>query len=314
MKRYIHKLRIRDVEHLARLLRTSPQELSLLCRQIDSSPESYYIQWSKITKKGKIRPMVKIHGRLREILDRLHSLLQRVEVSSYVHGGVRGRSTLTNAEPHLNKPMLVRIDLENHFPSTSHHKVYAMFRNRQECSPDVARILTRLTTLNGGLPQGSPTSTVISNLVTLPLSKRLHTFAKSRGLKCTQYVDDYTFSGNQRLARYSDRITEIVKQEGFKTNPTKTVALPAIREQVTTGIRVDSKQPDVPSSSIKGIRRELNSLGQQISLGTRPSERTIRRLEGKIRYVDRLNPGAAKPLKRRLAHITRKSTTCLTAC
>ena len=75
MKVYIDKLRIRDVKHLAKQLKTSPKELNELCNNISTSPQKYYIQWTKITKKGKERPMVKIHGRLREILDELKNLL-----------------------------------------------------------------------------------------------------------------------------------------------------------------------------------------------------------------------------------------------
>jgi len=221
---------------------------------------------------------------------------------------------MTNAQPHLQKPMLVRIDLENHFPSTSHHQVYEMFCVQQECSPNVARILTRLTTLNRGLPQGSPTSTVISNLVTLSLSNRLYRFARSRGAECTQFVDDYTFSGNRRLAKYSYRISNIVKQEGFKTNLKKTAAMPAASEQVTTGIRVNGKRPDVPSSNVKEVRVGLDNLLHILAMGRNLSRKTIQRFEGKIRYVSRLNPGAAKPLKRKLDHIKLKAATLSEAC
>lgn len=303
MKNYIDKLKIRDVKHLAKLLKTSTEELYKLRDIISSEPERYYTQWEKKIKKGKIRPMVKIHGRLREILDVLKKLLQRIRMPSYVHGGVRGKSTITNARPHTGKPMLVRIDLEKHFPSTSHHKVYAMFRIQQECSPEVARILTRLTTLNSGLPQGSPTSTLISNLVTLSLSNRLYNFAISRGGKCTQYVDDYTFSGDRKLSRYADKIAEIVAQEGFKTNPTKTDTMPATNEQVTTGIRVNGNKLDIPSSQVKEIRCGLESLQGELEVGKNLSQRAIRRFEGKIRYVSQFNPGAAKPLKRKLNHL-----------
>ncbi|MBL7154181.1 MAG: RNA-directed DNA polymerase [Phycisphaerae bacterium] len=309
MKRRIYNLRIRDVQHLAKLLSTTPQELHALCDTVASHPKRYYVQWSKPTKKGKIRPMVKIHGRLRAILDQLKSLLHTIALPSHVHGGVPKRSTYTNAIPHLGKPMLLRIDLQNHFPSVSHHKVYAMFRNEQGCTPDVARLLTRLTTLNGGLPQGSPTSTIISNLVTLHLSKRLRGFAQSRGAGCTQYVDDYTFSGERRLAKHSGRIVSIVAQEGFKANPTKTIAVPADCEQVTTGIRVNGKQADVPTSNLKDIRSDLNSLDKQIALGSKSSEKIIKRIEGKIRYVRRWNPGAAKSLTRKLTRITLKPAT-----
>ena len=108
----------------------------------------------------------------------------------YVHGGVKGKSMFSNARQHAGKQMLVCVDLKNHFPRVSPRKVYRMFQDQQECSPVVAKILTRLTTLNGGLPQGSPTSVAISNLVTGRLSKRLKHFSKCWGSSFTQYIDD----------------------------------------------------------------------------------------------------------------------------
>lgn len=98
MKPYLDKLRIKDVKHLAKLLKSSPEELHGICNKISSSPKSYYIQWEKKTQTGKIRPMVKIHGRLKEILDELNKLLQRIKVPDYIHGGVKGKSTVTTAK------------------------------------------------------------------------------------------------------------------------------------------------------------------------------------------------------------------------
>ncbi len=307
MKVYIDKLRIRDVKHLAKLLRTSPKELDELCNNISTFPQKYYIQWYKEDKKGKKRPMVKICGRLREILDELKNMLQRIKVPAYIHGGIKGKSTITNAKPHMGKPMLMRYDLEKHFPTTTNRKVYTMFRDQQECSPDVARILTRLTTLNSGLPQGSPTSTLISNLVTLSLSRRLKGFAKARAAKCTQYVDDYNFSGKLRLAKHRGKILQIIEQEGFKCNPSKTTAVPAQKEQIVTGIRVNGKHPDVPSANLKDIQKNLGQLQQQVDRGLQISPKIFGRLEGKICYVRRLNRGATKPLQRKLRNIKLKA-------
>jgi hypothetical protein len=303
MKPYLDKLRIKDVKNLAKLLKSSPEELLSICKKISSSPESYYTQWTKKTKTGKSRPMVKIHGRLKIILDKLNKLLQRIKVPDYVHGGVKGKSTVTNVIPHTGKPMVVRVDLEKHFPNTSNRKINKMFTVQQECNPDVSRILTRLTTLNNGLPQGSPTSASISNLVTMPLSNRLKGFAISRGVTFTQYIDDHNFSGERRLAKYKTKIEKIVGQGGFKVNPTKTLVMPANSEQVITGIRVNSKKLDVPSKYLKDVYDGLDKLQRDTINTGRLSEKLIKKFEEKIRYASRFNKGAAKPLKRKLDHI-----------
>ena len=210
IKRRIETLRIKDVKHLAMHLGTTPKELRKICDTIEDLPSDYYLQWNKQFKNGKIRPMVDVRGRLRCVLDRLNYLLQKIALPDYVHGGVPNKSTRTNAEPHTCQDMILCMDLEKHFPRVSPRRVYDLFRNGQHCTSEVARILTRLTTLNGGLPQGSPTSTTISNLVTLNLSRRLYGFAKVRGAKFSQYVDDYTFSGRARIERSEHKIAVII--------------------------------------------------------------------------------------------------------
>ena len=306
MIKKLKNLRIKEVKHLAMHLGTNISEINKICHTIDTSPQKYYFQWPKKFKNGKIRPMVKIQGRLRAILDRLKVLLQNIELPLYVHGGVLGHSTKTNAMPHLNKSMLVCADLEKHFPNTSHRKVYSMFLLQQKCSPNVSRILTRLTTLNGALPQGSPTSTIVSNLVTLPLTKRLYGFAKVRGAKCTQYVDDYTFSGNKRIARCQNKIAKIIKQEGYKINLSKTKVMPASEEQITTGIKVNNPSPDIPKEKLRKARQDMNKLEQMIENYEFISEKKLKSIQGQICYIRQFNLGAARFQQNRLNRIKRK--------
>ena len=303
IKKRIKTLKIKDVVHLAKHLGTSPKELIKICNNIALSPQKYYFQWDKKFRNGKIRPMVKVYGRLRVILDRLNYLLQHIDLPPYVHGGVPGRSTRTNAEPHLKKPLLVTIDLENHFPRVSPGKVYRMFRYSQECSPQVAEILTQLTTLNVRLPQGSPTSTTVSNLVTLVLSKRLHAFAKVRGADLTQYIDDYNFSGSKRLAQCREKVGKIVSQERFKINPSKMTMCDANVEQVMTGIRVNGSRPDVPSEKIKEVRQRITELAVLADSGNSIPRGELKSLDGKIAYILSLNRGSAKFLQRKLDRI-----------
>jgi RNA-directed DNA polymerase len=294
VKRQIKLLRIRDLTHLAKHLGTSPDELDRMCHDIERYPSKYYFCWEKKAKNGKVRPMVKVYGRLRKVLDRLNCLLQRIELPYYVHGGVPGRSTVTNALPHRNQPLVLGFDIEKHFPNVRPDKVYSMFVDQQECSPDVAHVLTRLTTLNGGLPQGSPTSVAVSNLVTLKLSKRLHRFAEVRGCECTQYIDDYNFSGKTKFAASERKVLNIIAQEGFKVNPLKTKAMKGDDEKIVTGIKVNNGHLDVTKDTIKGARAALLELNTNIQHGYLISDKQIRSIEGKIRYISSFNRGAGK--------------------
>lgn len=303
IKRQIESLRIRDLTHLAKHLGTTPYELDEICHNIETHRRKYYFCWEKKTKKGKVRPMVMIFGRLRNILDRLNYLLQQIKLPPYVHGGVPGCSTITNAQPHRAQPLVLGVDIEKHFPNVRPIKVYSMFVNQQQCSPDVARVLTRLTTLDGGLPQGSPTSVAVSNLVTLNLSKRLHGFAEARHCKCTQYVDDYTLSGKVKFASSETKVLNIISQEGFKANSAKTKVMKGNEEKVVTGIKVNTRHLDVPKDTIKKARATILELKAYMQHGYPISDKQTRSIEGKIRYISSFNRGAGKLLSRQLRAI-----------
>ena len=82
------------------------------------------------------------------------------------------------------------------FPSVKRARVEAMWRRVFGASKRVARLLSSLTTFEGHLPQGSPASNAIANLVTLPLALEIHALCSARGLVFSIYVDDITISGS----------------------------------------------------------------------------------------------------------------------
>jgi RNA-directed DNA polymerase len=290
----IVRLRIRDPKHLYIHLVTSKDELDSILQHID---RHYYR--NSIERKGKIRDLYVPIGRLRQILDNLQGLLQRIDLPSFIHGGRRGYSIFSNAADHRNKPMLVSFDIKDFFPSVSHRMVYEMFNKHQECSPDVARVLTRLVTYEGHLPQGSPTSTIVACLVVERLSKRLNGLARSHAGSYSQFVDDGTMSGPKHLCRLIRTIQAIVSQEGFNLNNKKTKVMNSRREQVVTGIRVNSGF-DAPSEKVKEVELLLSDLQSRIDAGLSISKKAMLSLEGKIRFIGRLNPGIAKHMMKNL--------------
>lgn len=189
--RKLQKLNIRNLKHLCKHLKCSEKELFKFCED----PECYYHCRPDRIIKGKKRPTYTPVARFREIIDRLKCLLERIEMADYLQGGIKGCSPKTNAAYHLNKSAVLNFDLEDFFPSVSSHLVYELFNKRLGCSGKVADILTSLVTLNGGLPQGSPTSTVVANLVIVPLTVRLKNLASKHKCDYSQFIDDGTISG-----------------------------------------------------------------------------------------------------------------------
>lgn len=297
-RRPLSALRIRDVRHLCLHLATHPAELDRICRV---APR-YYFRHSAADAKGKVRDYATPQGRLRQILDRLNNLLQRIELPDSVHGGRRGRSYETNAAVHLNQPALLKTDVSKFFPSIPYKRVYRMFRDDMECIPDVAHYLTRLVTLDGAVPQGSPTSTIVAALVTRRMSERIEGLAKDFNARTSQYVDDISISGSPAVAKLKPRLTQILEQEGFTAHPDKTDFISGRKERVVTGVRVNSDK-DVPRAQLDKIRNAIKAVEAVVHEGSSIEEKTLRRIDGQLRHVARFNRGAAKHYRRRLARV-----------
>lgn len=275
--RKLNKLNIKTVEHLCLFLGCSRKELRCVC----DNPESFYEHFSIITN-GKKRPIDKPVGFLLIIQKKLAKLLNRVELPSYLHGGIKERSPLTNAKYHIGKAFVLNFDIADFFPSIRPCQVYNAFISLG-CSPDVSHHLTKVTMCSGGLPQGANTSTAVANLVILPLARRLNGLAMKHKSTYTQFVDDGTMSGPLYLAKLKPLIEKIIRQEGFCSKPEKFKVYPHSGEQVVTGIKVNNSI-DIPTQKSNQILQEIKYVDHKAS------KSQILSVKGKITYANNLNP------------------------
>jgi len=291
-------LSIKDIKHLCLQLKTSPEELKAIYSGISSNPKRYYY-FRVIEKNGKKRMLATPFGRFREIISRLNALLQRLYYPDNMHGGLRGRTTKTYAKPHVGKSSLLKSDIEDFFPSVRPGKVYDVFQKKLNCSPDVSRYLTRLTTLNGQLPQGSPTSTIVANLVSIGIAQRIQGLANTFSGQSGTFVDDVVLSGPRYINKFKPIVKKIIRQEGFRPNDKKTVFENKKGETVIAGIRMENGF-DAPSDKIKTTRALIELVHKNLKNGTTVDEKTIRSIKGRVRYINGLNRGAAQSLYKRL--------------
>src|SRR5687768_16710599 len=131
-------LQIRQTKHLLSVLETTHEELAAVLE----SPAGYYeeLLLTDPLKPDKPRVVVNVKGAMRGFQSRLYRrvLLPKLEPSLHSHGGVRGKSIKTNVEPHLGSAYAFRTDIRNFYPSIHFKRVYRLFSERFECSPDVA--------------------------------------------------------------------------------------------------------------------------------------------------------------------------------
>ena len=110
----------------------------------------------------------------------LHNIFERLPVHDCVTGYVHNRSILDHVRPHVGQKELLRLDISNFFPSITFYRV-SMFLRELGYSERVANTLSKLVTLNRVLPQGSPCSPAISNLLFQRVDKRIAEFCAQAG-------------------------------------------------------------------------------------------------------------------------------------
>jgi RNA-directed DNA polymerase len=207
---------------------------------------------------------------IRDMQETLLSMLTAAyEPWPHVHGFVEGRSAVTNASVHRGQRWILRIDLKDFFPSIHFGRVRGMFMAQPfDVPPNVATALAQICCHQGALPQGAPTSPVISNLICRGLDTRLARFASAAHCTYSRYADDLCFSTGRSefprvLAEIVDRrpilnpdLRAIVSDEGFTVNEDKTRLMPRFQRQRVTGLVVNKKL-NIPREYYRHLRAVL---------------------------------------------------------
>jgi retron-type reverse transcriptase len=209
-------------------------------------------------------------GGTREILDPcpplkfaqrkiLRGILDGVILHQACHGFRREHSILTNARPHEKREVVVCMDLRDFFPSITFPRVFGVFR-LLGFRPADAGLFARLTTWNGFLPQGAPTSPQIGNIICRKLDRRLFGLAESLGATYTRYADDLTFSGPVGILKRLRTVRRIVQEEGFSVAEEKTRIMRQGSRQKVCGVVVNERA-HLPRETRRRIRAMIHRAG-----------------------------------------------------
>ncbi|MCE9672179.1 reverse transcriptase family protein [Myxococcus stipitatus] len=294
---------LRDRADVARLVGLDERELAALMRP-GSEPGSSYVEFDVPKRSGGVRrlcaPRARLKAAQRALLD---NLLTHLPTHPAAHGFVPERSTVTNAQPHTGANVVVRVDVEDFFPSVHYRRVKGLFE-AYGYGAQVASTLAGLTTWRaklpdgtvawpGVLPQGAPTSPAIANLVCRRLDARLDALAKKAGARYTRYADDLTFSFPQppeRLGRFLWWVNAILQQEGFSENAPKRRVMRGGGRQRVTGLTVNQRVaiPREERRRFKAILANCRKHGVESQARGRPDFPAW--LEGYAAYVRMVHP------------------------
>ena len=213
---------------------------------------------------------------LKSLQKKVARLMERYHGSS-VHGCanafVKGRGITSNARPPLGCAVLIKLDLKDFFPTVTRDMVKEWLRFRylplELAGDDRNRLIMRLleiTCLEQGLPQGAPSSPILSNLVLRQLDLKLSAYAKRHGAVYTRYADDLTFSykiDDKATARRTvDAVAQIVMAHGFKLNKNagKNKVLRRHQQQSVCGITLNSGSMTISRRKRRQIRAAKHQL------------------------------------------------------
>jgi hypothetical protein len=325
---------------LAEWLDCSPTQLDWLCGRYRSAENPatgfprYALEWRR--KRSGWRLLEKPMPKLKQVQRRLlHDFLQHLPPHEAVHSYRPGHSVADFVRPHAGKRIVMRLDLCNFFPSIRAARVHALFTMLGYPRP-VARTLTGLCTsvpdldvlyhpavkdlsaderwqiwqtyCSAHLPQGAPTSPMLSNLCAYRLDLRLAALARKLNADYTRYADDLAFSGGIELERERRRfhvaVCRIVLEEGFAMNTRKTRVMRLGTRQQLAGLVINA-HPNIARREYERLKAILHNC---VTHGAAAQNRTGKRhfreiLIGRVQWVKQIHPEHGRKLQSLLERV-----------
>lgn len=251
-----------DVDDLAKILGTTYPKIKYL--YYTKSVAGHYSTFSIAKKGGGKRQILAPDNQLKVLQKRLARQLSFLyKPNPRATAFLSDSSIVRNASFHTRKNFVFNLDLKDFFPSITFARTRAMLISQPyNLAPETATVIAHLATVDGKLPQGSPCSPVISNMICASLDTQLRTLAKRHKASYTRYADDITFSfyvpmqylpkdivvlgskdGSNTHHTVSVGIVlgEIISKKGFTINPKKVRLQRRDEKQVVTGLVVNQK-------------------------------------------------------------------------
>lgn len=273
---------------------------------ISNNIEKNYKIYKIKKRNGKYRTIYEPNSILKQIQKRiLVNILNNKSISKYAKAYHKGIQLKDNAIPHINKEMILKLDIKDFFENISFLDIYNSCFPIEYFPKSVGMILTYLCTYDNHLTQGSPTSAYISNLVMKEFDEELGNWCNLTNISYTRYSDDMTFSGAFNPSELITKIRKMLYKFGLELNNDKIHVVYKSSSQNVTGIVVNEKM-QVNVKYRNKIRQEIYYI-KKFGLSSHlkkcdiniDSKRYLNILYGRVLYVLQINENDKEFIKYR---------------
>jgi hypothetical protein len=267
-------------DELARLLGTDYGKIKHFYYR--GAMSRHYVEFEIPKKNGGKRKILAPNDMLKTLQFRMSGLLTKLyKPREPAKAFIEGLSIVDNAAPHCRKKYVFNIDLDSFFSSITFARVRGLLIAKPySLLPETATVIAHLATVTGIMPQGAPSSPVISNMICASLDRDLHSLAQKNRATYTRYADDITFSfycplnfvsrqiaiptkSNEYLNHYDsqvgDELRGIINAHGFTINESKVRLQGPNERRLVTGL-ITNQKPNVPRTYIRKTAALIHSI------------------------------------------------------
>ena len=224
---------------------------------LSNNLDANYISF-EIPKKNRCYRTIYEPSNLLKTVQRniLKNILEEKPLSKYATAYQKGMSLVDNAKVHINKRIILKLDIKDFFPSINFNMVYNTCFNDKLYPKELGILLTNICMYNNELPQGTPTAAYISNLILRDFDEEVGKYCDNLNISYTRYSDDLTFSGDFNSNDLIVIVRNLLKKYHFKLNYDKIRVINSSKRQLVTGIVVNEKL-SIKKEIKKKIRQEM---------------------------------------------------------
>ena len=232
-----------------------------------TNPDSLYVHISIPKRSGDYRNIYSPCQKLKHLQQIILKELEKQYIpKKCTYGFIKGKDYIQNAKYHLNKKIILNIDLQDYFTQIHFGRVQGILMAKPYClGREAAMVIAQICCYKGFLPQGAPTSPILANMVTSCLDTKLIKLAKKYKFSYSRYADDITFSSfrssfprelitfqNNELI-IGEELNSILNSSKFIINPAKVHISRKSNRQEVTGVIIN-KKPNIRRVNLNELR------------------------------------------------------------